>query len=104
MAKQDDFVRYTIRVPADLYARIQEAAGMKSVNAEIVATLEEKYPPPEGPTIDELFDEMDHLILEPNTPERSARISELTDQIEAHLEQKMEELKFIRSKTQPPKD
>jgi hypothetical protein len=41
MAKQDDYVRYTIRVPATLYARVQEAAGEKSVNAEIIERLEE---------------------------------------------------------------
>ena len=46
MAKQDDYVRYTIRVPADLYARIQSAAGPKSVNAEIVEALEARYPQP----------------------------------------------------------
>lgn len=40
MAKQADYVRYTIRVPADLYASLQEGAGEKSVNAEIVARLE----------------------------------------------------------------
>lgn len=47
MAKQDDYTRYTIRVPADLYQRVQDAADRegRSVNAEIVATLEEKYPP-----------------------------------------------------------
>lgn len=39
MAKQDDYVRYTIRVPSDLYRRLQEAAGEKSVNAEIVQRL-----------------------------------------------------------------
>lgn len=39
MAKQDNFVRYTIRVPADLYMRLQDAAGLKSVNAEIVERL-----------------------------------------------------------------
>jgi len=41
MAKQDDYVRYTIRVPANLYAQIQAAAGEKSVNAEIVERLAE---------------------------------------------------------------
>lgn len=35
MAKQDDYVRYTIRVPSDLYGKLQEAAGEKSINAEI---------------------------------------------------------------------
>lgn len=43
MAKQDDYVRYTIRVPADLYAQLQSAAGEKSVNAEIVARLERSF-------------------------------------------------------------
>lgn len=45
MAKQDDYVRYTVRLPAELYERIKRAAGDKSVNAEIIATLEEAYPP-----------------------------------------------------------
>lgn len=39
MAKQDDYVRYTIRVPVDLYLQIQAAAGDKSVNAEIISRL-----------------------------------------------------------------
>lgn len=39
MAKQDAYVRYTIRVPADLYELLQEAAGEKSINAEVVARL-----------------------------------------------------------------
>lgn len=47
MAKQDDYVRYTIRVPAALYARIQFVADNsgRSINAEIMGALEEKYPP-----------------------------------------------------------
>lgn len=44
MAKQDDYTRYTIRIPTPLYERVKTAAGEKSVNAEIVATLEEAYP------------------------------------------------------------
>ncbi|WP_404404921.1 hypothetical protein [Pelagibacterium halotolerans] len=43
MAKQDDYVRYTIRVPAGLYARLQDAAGEKSVNAEIVERLDRSF-------------------------------------------------------------
>lgn len=46
MAKQDDYTRYTIRIPTPLYERVKAAAGEKSVNAEIVETLEEKYPAP----------------------------------------------------------
>lgn len=52
MAKQDDFVRYTIRVPAALYARLQESAGVKSVNAEIVARLEASFAPRPAPSDD----------------------------------------------------
>lgn len=40
MARQDDYVRYTIRVPEELYAQIKAAAGEKSVNAEIILRLE----------------------------------------------------------------
>lgn len=46
MAKQDEYTRYTIRVPTHLYERVKKSAGEKSVNAEIVATLEEAYPAP----------------------------------------------------------
>lgn len=53
MAKQDDYTRYTIRIPTDLYERVKAAAGEKSVNAEIVATLEEKYPAPSKMAADE---------------------------------------------------
>lgn len=45
MAGHDGYTRYTTRIPDALYERIKAAAGEKSVNAEIVATLEEKYPP-----------------------------------------------------------
>ncbi|MAN78381.1 MAG: hypothetical protein CML24_14640 [Rhizobiales bacterium] len=43
MAKQDDYARYTIRVPQDLYARLQRAAGEKSINAEITERLEQSF-------------------------------------------------------------
>lgn len=45
MAKQDDYVRYTIRVPANLYDRVQAAAegGGRSVNAEVVQRLESSF-------------------------------------------------------------
>ena len=45
MAGHDGYTRYTTRIPDALYERIKAAAGEKSVNADIVATLEEKYPP-----------------------------------------------------------
>lgn len=42
MAKQDDFARYTIRIPASLYAKIEAAAeaAERSINAEIMQRLE----------------------------------------------------------------
>ena len=42
MAKQDNFVRYTIRVPAEIYDHVLAAAESngRSVNAEIVQRLE----------------------------------------------------------------
>lgn len=55
MAKQADYVRYTIRVPADLYASVQEAAGEKSVNAEILTRLE---------VYDLLHDRIAELVIE----------------------------------------
>ena len=41
MAKQDDYVRYTIRVPREIYADIEEHANAasRSVNAEIIQRL-----------------------------------------------------------------
>lgn len=41
MAKQDDYTRYTIRIPTPLYERVKEAAGEKSVNAEVIAALDD---------------------------------------------------------------
>ena len=39
MAKQDDFVRITLRIPGDLYERVTAAAETKSINAEILERL-----------------------------------------------------------------
>ncbi|WP_421590932.1 Arc family DNA-binding protein [Shinella sp. M27] len=41
MAKQDDFARYTIRIPADLYSAIEKTAEEqnRSLNSEITARL-----------------------------------------------------------------
>lgn len=43
MAKQDDYSRYTIRVPAELYERLQVAAGDRSLNAEIIERLQKSF-------------------------------------------------------------
>lgn len=46
MAGHDGYTRYTVRIPTPLYERVKKAAGEKSVNAEIVETLEQTYPAP----------------------------------------------------------
>jgi hypothetical protein len=39
MAKQDSYVRITIRIPAELHADLVKSAGARSLNAEIVERL-----------------------------------------------------------------
>ena len=43
MAKQDEYVRITLRLPPDLHARLLDSAGAKSLNAEIVDRLEGSF-------------------------------------------------------------
>jgi hypothetical protein len=42
MAKQDEYTRYTIRVPSELYERLQRHASEngRSINAEVISLLE----------------------------------------------------------------
>lgn len=56
MAEQDDYARYTIRIPRDQYERLAEAAATnrRSVNAELIHALYEAYPP--EPTLEELIE------------------------------------------------
>lgn len=48
MAKQDDWVRLTVRMPPELYARLQQAVadGPNSMNAEVVARLQQSLEEP----------------------------------------------------------
>lgn len=43
MAKQDDWIRITLRLPGDLHARLVEAAASSSMNAEIVERLSDSF-------------------------------------------------------------
>lgn len=47
MATQDDYVRITLRLPKELQERLNEATeeSFRSMNAEIVARLEESFTP-----------------------------------------------------------
>lgn len=40
MAKQDDYVRITLRLPPDLHRELAKSAGARSLNSEIVSRLE----------------------------------------------------------------
>lgn len=58
MAKQDNYVRYTIRVPEELYSRIKESAGDKSINAEIIERIELSF------SADKATDDVNNQLLE----------------------------------------
>lgn len=90
MAKQGDYVRYTIRVPADLYERVQKAAGEKSVNAEIVAALEEKYPAPE---FEDIMVEIERLLDEaPSDEAKRDFLQKLMHRLEGEIHLRTDEM------------
>lgn len=39
MAKQDEYIRLTIRIPKEIHAELEKLAGPRSLNAEIVERL-----------------------------------------------------------------
>jgi DNA-binding FadR family transcriptional regulator len=43
MAKQDDWVRVTLRIPMDLHAKLVHASANSSMNAEILNRLEHSF-------------------------------------------------------------
>lgn len=55
-----DIAPFGVRMPADLKSRVaaSAAANNRSMNAEIVATLQEKYPEPSGSDLAALFSEV----------------------------------------------
>jgi hypothetical protein len=80
MAKQDDYARYTIRVPADLYQRLQEAAGEASINAEIIRRLELSFQLDQQlPLADKALDSLETGLAEQRELHKMARA--LIDQV-----------------------
>jgi len=63
MAKQDDFVRITLRLPPDLHKQLIEAAGASSLNAEIVARLERSFFADSYPGTKEFDQEVKERVL-----------------------------------------
>lgn len=43
MAKQDDFIRVTVRIPPALHEKLRGVALSKSINAEIIDRLEASF-------------------------------------------------------------
>lgn len=70
--QQDKFV---LRLPDGMRERIKEAAAAnnRSMNAEIVATLEEKYPPPKAGsmTVTEWLELVEAALRPPTTGTRA---------------------------------
>lgn len=66
MAKQDDWIRLTLRLPRNLHARIADVDGASSMNATIVNALEEKFPRPAAEKLGALKLELDELMNSDN--------------------------------------
>ncbi|MCG7623019.1 hypothetical protein [Epibacterium sp. Ofav1-8] len=62
MAKQDDWIRITLRLPRDLHARINAAGGASSLNATIVTALDEQFPASAEDKLKSLLEEYDRLL------------------------------------------
>lgn len=89
MAKQDDWTRITLRLPPDLHQRLSSAAEANSLNAVIVAALEEKYPAPPPSYRDLLTMALDYMIREGLT----SKTQEDRDEVLANLDSLPEELR-----------
>lgn len=78
-----DIAPFGVRMPADLKGRVEAAAkaNSRSMNAEIVATLEEKYPAPSASMtneeIESLLDAFDHSM---GDDEIAQLIAEMNDE------------------------
>lgn len=72
--------RFQVRLPDGMRDRIKAAAAAnnRSMNAEIVATLEEKYPPPKfSPALSKLAETMVAAVAE--VVERGGQSSDITE-------------------------
>ncbi|RQP04844.1 MAG: Arc family DNA-binding protein [Paracoccus sp. BP8] len=76
-------VQVNFRMPADLKARIEAAAeaNNRTTTAELVATLEEKYPAPADP-MSEVMDKILDFMMDLSPGERSRFMSDLPHRME----------------------
>ncbi|MEM8823169.1 MAG: hypothetical protein AAGF30_06125 [Pseudomonadota bacterium] len=66
MAKQDDWIRITLRLPQELHARISSSGGASSLNATIVQALEDQFPQAADERYHALLAELDELMASDN--------------------------------------
>ena len=68
--------RYMLRMPDGMRERIRAAASSngRSMNSEIIATLEEKYPEPRGLTFEEIQGVIDSISAASSEQERAEKI------------------------------
>ncbi|WP_051520978.1 Arc family DNA-binding protein [Rubellimicrobium mesophilum] len=84
--RQDQFI---VRLPDGMRDRIRRAAEVnnRSMNAEIVATLEEKYPPaPASMAFSDLDDLGSYVLQGADGADRQARLEEVNRRISASQE------------------
>lgn len=78
----DKLDQYIVRFPNGMRDRIKAAAtaNSRSMNAEIIATLEEKYPQPEEMQLAEMFQIVDDLLAKAESEqERREMLLKLID-------------------------
>lgn len=72
--------QFALRLPDGMRDRIKAAADAngRSMNAEIVATLEENYPAPKlpGPTATDLAEIMEHIFSSASEADQDARLDD----------------------------
>ena len=87
VSKREDLGQIVIRPPAGMRERIKAAAeaNNRSMNAEIVATLEEKYPAPPDVGFDveltAMSDWLEYIDAAPNDVEFEQRLSEVNSRL-----------------------
>lgn len=105
--------RFQVRMPAGLRDRIAAAAELnnRSMNAEIVVTLEEKYPPPSPDKVFHSYlKELMRLQMKRENQERQSELSKLIiEHIVAHdpdslISQKIKRKLQEELKTKPTPD
>ncbi|MEO1027522.1 MAG: hypothetical protein AAFX02_00555 [Pseudomonadota bacterium] len=74
MTERDEYTRYTIRIPTELYDRLQDASGHKSLNAEITLRLEASFADDKGTELEAVAEAIAEHELKLRDHDRLIRI------------------------------